>query len=213
MKNIFTIAAIATLLACTTNTMAEKAATTEQAAMTEKAALAGVPSGEYQIDKSHAYISFTYSHLGFSTPHVGFRAFDVGLNLDNENPENSTVKVVIDTASVDSRVEDFNGHLRGGNFFDTDNFPQATFVSTAVRGNGEGSYDVAGELTIKDVTKPVNMAMKINKAAMHPMKKVPTVGVSGETKVNRSDFGMDRFVPNVGDEVTIYVTAELFKSE
>ena len=174
-----------------------------------QADLSTVPSGEYGLDDHHAYISFTYSHIGFSTPHVGFRKFDANLTLDSAKPENSTIEVVIDTTSVDSRVEEFNGHLRGSNFFDTDNYPQATFRSTRIAANEDGTFDVTGDLTIKGITKSVTLDATLNKAAMHPMRNIPTVGFSAETQILRSDFGMDRAVPAVGDEVTIYITVEM----
>ena len=174
-----------------------------------QADLSTVPSGEYGLDDHHAYISFTYSHIGFSTPHVGFRKFDANLTLDSAKPENSTTEVVIDTTSVDSRVEEFNGHLRGSNFFDTDNYPQATFKSTRIAANEDGTFDVTGDLTIKGITKSVTLDATLNKAAMHPMRNIPTVGFSAETQILRSDFGMDRAVPAVGDEVTIYITVEM----
>ena len=178
-----------------------------------QADLSTVPSGEYGLDDHHAYISFTYSHIGFSTPHVGFRKFDANLTLDSAKPENSAIEVVIDTTSVDSRVEEFNGHLRGSNFFDTDNYPQATFKSTSIEGTGEDTFNVTGDLTIKDVTKSVTLEATLNKAAMHPMRKIPAVGFSAETTIMRSDFGLDRAVPAVGDEVTIYITVEMPKKE
>jgi polyisoprenoid-binding protein YceI len=178
-------------------------------AINVQADLSDVPSGEYEIDKNHAYVSFTYSHIGFSTPHVGFRKFDANLTLDSENPENSQLEVLIDTTSVDSRVDEFNGHLRGSNFFDTDNHPQATFSSTSIESTGEDTFNVTGDLTIKGMTKSVTLEATLNKAAMHPMRNVPTVGFSAETTVSRSDFGMARGVPNIGDEVTIYVTVEM----
>ena len=174
-----------------------------------QADLSTVPSGEYGLDDHHAYISFTYSHIGFSTPHVGFRKFDASLTLDSAKPENSAIEVVIDTTSVDSRVEEFNGHLRGSNFFDTDNYPQATFKSTRIAANEDGTFDVTGDLTIKGITKSVTLDATLNKAAMHPMRNIPTVGFSAETQILRSDFGMDRAVPAVGDEVTIYITVEM----
>ena len=178
-----------------------------------QADLSDVPSGEYGLDDHHAYISFTYSHIGYSTPHIGFRNFDANLMLDSENPQNSEIEVVIDTTSIDSRVDEFNGHLRGSNFFDTDNYPQATFKSTRIEGTGEDTFNVTGDLTIKDVTKSVTLEATLNKAAMHPMRKIPAVGFSAETTIMRSDFGLDRAVPAVGDEVTIYITGEMPKKE
>jgi polyisoprenoid-binding protein YceI len=189
--------------------LATFAATVLTVSTSVRADLSEVPSGDYGLDDHHAYISFTYSHIGFSTPHVGFRKFDANLSLDSENPENSSIEVIIDATSVDSRVEEFNGHLRGSNFFDTDNYPQATFKSTDIAANTDGTFAVTGDLTIKGITKSVTLDTTLNKAAMHPMRNVPTVGFSAETQVLRSDFGMDRAVPAIGDEVTIYITVEM----
>lgn len=174
------------------------------------AELSDVPSGKYTLDKTHGYITFSYSHLGFSNPHVGFDDFDVVLNLDSANPENSEVVVDIDATSVNSRVEVFNGHLNGENFFDTAKHPKITFKSTEItKIDGDDTFEVTGDLTIKGKSVPVTLVAEINKAANHPMRKVPTVGISGEAKVKRSDWGMDRAVPNVGDEVTIMIEVEL----
>jgi polyisoprenoid-binding protein YceI len=180
-------------------------------AATANADLSDVPSGEYGLDLHHAYITFSYSHMGFSTPSVGFREFDATLNLDSNDLENSSIEVVIDTASIESMKEDFNGHLTGGDFFDTASFPQATFTSTKIESTGADTFNVTGNLTIKDVTRPVTLAAKLNNAAMHPMQKVPTVGFSAETTIMRSEFGLGKYVPNVGDEVTIHVTAEMMQ--
>lgn len=176
------------------------------------AGLGDVPSGQYGLDKSHGYITFSYSHLGFSNPHIGFSSFEVELELDSENPENSTINVTIDATSIDSRRDDFNGHLNGPNFFDTANHPTITFTSTAIEMTGEDTMNVQGNLTIKGVSKPVTLMAKVNKAANHPMRKTPWIGVDADTKVSRSDWGLTRAVPNVGDEVTIRISVELPKS-
>lgn len=178
-------------------------------AVSASADLSSVPAGEYGLDKTHGYITFSYDHLGFSNPHVGFDSFEVDLNLDNDNIANSTVNVLIDATSINSRVENFNGHLNGGNFFDTENHPEITFVSTGIEMTGANTMNVTGDLTIKGTTKSVTLDTTINKAADHPMRKVPTIGVSAQTKVSRSDWGLDRAVPNVGDEVTIWIEVEL----
>ncbi len=182
-------------------------------AATAAADLTSAPAGKYTLDKNHGYITFSYSHLGFSTPHVGFDAFDVALDLDTENVASSTVEVMIDATSINSRVAEFDDHLKSADFFDTSEYPSISFTSTSIEDLGNDMLNVAGDLTIKGVTKPVVLAMKVNKAAVHPMRRVPTIGVSGETKVSRSEFGLSRAVPAVGDEVTINVTAELLKAD
>ncbi|MGI9204593.1 MAG: YceI family protein [Woeseiaceae bacterium] len=173
------------------------------------AELSDMPSGAYALDKSHGYITFSYNHLGFSTPHVGFRNFDVELDLDSANIENSNVTVLIDATSIDSRVEEFNGHLSGDNFFDTANHPEITFVSTEIKSTGDDTFDIIGDLTIRGTTLQAVLNATLLKAANHPMRKVPTIGATARTAVNRSDFGMTRGLPMISDEVTIDISVEL----
>ena len=173
------------------------------------AELGDMPSGAYALDKSHGYITFTYDHLGFSTPHVGFRNFDVSLDLDSVNIENSKVDVLIDATSVDSRVEVFNGHLNGENFFDTANHPEITFSGTGIHSTGDNTFDITGDLTIKGVTKSVTLNAILQKADMHPMRNLPSIGVTAEGTLSRSDFGLTRGVPNISDEVTLHISVEM----
>lgn len=185
------------------------AATLLGLALNASAGLSDVPSGDYALDKTHGYITYTYDHMGYSTPHVGFRSFDVDLTLNSEKPENSVVNVTIDATSIDSRVDVFNGHLNGPNFFDTANYPTITFKSTSVAVAGDNKLNVTGDLTIKGVTKSVTLDTTVLKAENHPMRKTPTVGVTAEAKVSRSDFGLTRAVPNVGDEISIFISVEM----
>jgi polyisoprenoid-binding protein YceI len=171
--------------------------------------LSEVPSGEYTLDSSHGYITFTYNHLGFSNPRVGFNSFDTKLNLDSNNPENSAVEVTIDASSIDSRVAEFNEHLNSGDFFNTAEYPTITFKSTSVKATGENTFDVTGDLTILGTTKSVTLATTINGAGIHPMKEVPTVGVSASTKLMRSAWGLGAYVPAVSDEVELSIEVEL----
>ena len=168
-----------------------------------------VPSGEYGLDKTHGYITFSYSHLGFSNPHVGFDSFEVSLDADADDPAASKVKVLIDAASINSRVEVFDEHLNGENFFDTATHSEITFASNSITATGENTFDIAGDLTIKGITKPVTLKATINKAADHPMRGVPTIGVTATTEVLRSEWGLAYAVPAVSDEVTIFIDVEL----
>ena len=170
-----------------------------------------VPSGEYELENTHGYITFSYSHLGFSTPHVGFDRFDVKLNANSEEPVASSVTVNIDAASINSRVTEFDKHLNGSDYFDTANYPSITFSSTRFEATGDNTFNVTGNLTIKDITKPITLATTVNKAANHPMRGVPTIGISAEGTLKRSEWGLGKYVPAVGDEVTLFITAELIK--
>ena len=171
--------------------------------------LSEVPSGEYALDSTHGYITFTYNHLGFSNPRVGFNSFDTRLSLDSSNPENSKVEVTIDATSIDSRVAEFNEHLNGSDFFNTAEYPTITFRSTKVEATGENTFDVTGDLTILGTTKPVTLTTTINGAGNHPLKNVPTVGVSASTKLMRSEWGLGAYVPAVSDEVELSIEVEL----
>ncbi len=172
-----------------------------------------LPSGEYALEKTHGYITFSYDHLGFSRPHVGFEDFTVDLNLNSADLEASTVAVVIDAASVNSRVDVFNEHLLGDNFFNVKEFPTITFNSTKVEETEAGKLAVTGDLTILGKTRSVTLDATLNKAARHPMLRVPAIGFSAEAAVERSAFGLDRYIPNVSDEVLIYIEVELLAAE
>jgi len=176
------------------------------------AGLSDVPSGIYGLDRNHGYITFSYSHMGYSNPHVGFNSFTVELNLDNESVENSSVVVNIDATSIDSRVEVFNEHLSNADFFDTANHPTITFQSTAVERTADDKLNVTGDLTINGITRSVMLETTINKAADHPMRKIPTIGVSAISKVSRSEWGLTKGVPIVGDEISIFIDVELPQS-
>ena len=171
--------------------------------------LSAVPSGKYTLDRSHGYITFTYSHLGFSNPRVGFNSFDTVLVLDSDIPENSTIEVTIDAASIDSRVAEFNEHLNSSDFFNTAEYPTITFKSTKVEDTGENTFDVTGDLTILGTTKPVTLTTTINRAANHPMLNVPTIGVSASTTLIRSEWGLGAYVPAVSDDVELSIEVEL----
>ena len=194
MRNLIRPVCVATLLALPFSVSAD---------------LSEVPSGEYTLDSSHGYITFTYNHLGFSNPRVGFNRFDTVLDLDSSDPENSSVAVTIDATSIDSRVAEFNSHLNGEDFFNTAEYPTITFESTDIRATGADTFDITGDLTILGTTKPVTLATTINGAGIHPMKEVPTVGVSASTKLLRSEWGLGAYVPAVSDEVELSIEVEL----
>jgi len=170
-----------------------------------------VPSGAYGLDKTHGYVTFSYSHLGFSNPSVSFNDFDVDLQLDANNLQNSSFRVVLATASIDSRVDEFDQHLKAEGYFDVANHPQITFTSTAIEMTSAQRANITGVLTIKGVAKPVTLQAVLNKAGMHPLKRVPAIGVSATATILRSDWGLAKYVPMVSDEVTLSIEVELPK--
>ena len=180
---------------------------------TAHADLSEVPAGTYELEKTHGYISFSYTHLGCSRPVVGFVSFDVTLELDNDDVASSALGVDIDPASVASRVGEYDDHLKGEKWFDIANNPDISFVATAIEAAGDNAYAVTGDLTIKGITKPVTLDATINKAAPHPFSKKPTIGVSASATLKRSDWDLGAYAPAVSDEVVLDIQTELRLAE
>ncbi len=175
------------------------------------AGLSEVPSGSYTLDPTHAYITFQYSHLGLSNPTLGFDDFTVDLNLDSADPTKSMILVSIDPASIITGSAIFTEHLTGAEFFDVVNNPEITFQSTTIESTGDGTYSVNGDLTIKGESRPTTLNVTINAATNHPMTGKPVIGIGASGEILRSDYGLDKFVPHVSDEVSLNITAELNK--
>lgn len=110
-------------------------------------------------------------------------------------------------AEGNSGVAKLDEHLKGEDFFDVAKYPTATFESTSVKPNGDNLAIVTGNLTMRGVTKPVILDVKLNKIGKNMMDK-QTVGFTAHTTVKRSHFGMVKYLPGLGDEVTIEIESE-----
>lgn len=172
--------------------------------------LEAVPSGSYELDPTHAYINFQYNHLGLSNPTLSFDDFTVELNLDNADPTKSTISVTIDPSSIEAGSEIWKDHLTGGKWFDVANHPEITFQSTSIEAAGDGAYKATGDLTIKGMSKPVELTVAINGAMNHPMSGNPVIGLDASGAVLRSEFGMGG-VPPVSDEIALNISVEMTK--
>jgi len=175
--------------------------------------LSAVPGGSYADDPTHSYITFSYNHLGLSNPTLTFDKFAVDMNLDNADPTQSTVSVTIDANSVIAGSDIWKEHITGADFFDTGAHPEITFVSTSIESAGDGAYKVMGDLSIKETSVPVALNVAINAAQDHPMSGKPVVGLDASGSVMRSEFGMDKALPFVSDEIQINISTELVKAE
>ncbi len=209
----FAGAAIFALAACgqsaETNAAGQPAANeTASAQQDAEAADFEAVSGEYTPDPKHRYITFSYFHQGYSHPWVRWRDWTGTLNWDADAPENSSVSVTIDVASVDSGVDEFDGHLVSENWFNAAAHPEITFVSTDVEKTGANTGKITGDLTIKGITKPVTLDVVFHKGAYEQRGNYYKLGFSGETTLKRSDFDLGAFVPVVSDEVDVVIETE-----
>lgn len=165
-------------------------------------------SGEYKADQKHRYITFHYLHQGYSRPFLRWRDWDATLNWNAEDATASSVSVTIDASSIDSGVDEFDGHLRGDKFFDVENHPVITFESTSLTTTDENTGTMTGDLTIKGITKPVTLNVTMNRASFSDRNKLYKIGFSAKGTVKRSDFGVDLYAPVVSDEVDLVIETE-----
>ena len=162
----------------------------------------------YQIDPTHTATVFSWNHFGFSTPSANFSDIQGVINVDNAKPANSYVNVTIPLSSLNTNVKALDEHLQGADFFDAAKYPKITFKSTKVQAVGANKYKITGDLTIKNVTKPVVLDAVLNKQGEHPMTKAQSIGFNATTSFDRSAFGVGAYVPNVGDKITVNITTE-----
>ncbi|WP_310620295.1 YceI family protein [Flexibacterium corallicola] len=163
---------------------------------------------DFVFDMSHSNIAFSYNHLGYSTTDGRFADWSGTLVIDEEKPENSKVDITISTNSLDTFSQKRDEHLKGADFFNVEKYPEATFRSTKVMKTAENMLEVTGDLTLHGVTKPTTLEVTVNRLAEHPMSKKMVAGLTATTMIKRSEFGIDKYVPYVGDEVTITINSE-----
>lgn len=162
----------------------------------------------YQMDPAHTDVVAQWSHFGYSNPIAHFGDVNGTIVYDADNVAASSVEVTLPLSGLSAHVPAFNDHLRSADLFDAAKFPEATFKSTRVEAVGEGKLRIAGDLTLKGVTKQVVLDTTINKVAPHPMTKQPSAGFNAITTIKRSDFGLGLYAPAVSDEVQLRITTE-----
>lgn len=166
-------------------------------------------AADYAIDKKgqHAFVNFKISHLGYSWVYGTFRDFDGSFSFDAAQPEASKVKVTLKTASIDSNHAERDKHLRSGDFLNVDKYPTATFESTSVKSTGQGSFDIAGNLNLNGVTKPVTIAAKFIGEGKDPWGGY-RAGFEGSTRLKLKDFAIQKDLGPSSQEVELIFSVE-----
>ena len=175
--------------------------------LTLTAANALAAPATYVIDTNHTKPRFEYSHFGYSEQLSRFDTTSGTIVFDPE-AKTGSVDVVIDAKSVNTGYALFNEHIQGEDFFDTAKFPTITFKSTSVKFDGDKPVAVAGNLTVKGITKPVTLAVTSFLHREHPMAHKDAIGANATVTVKRSDFGAGKYAPYVGDDVTLTIPVE-----
>jgi len=170
----------------------------------------------WQIDPAHSLIQFSVSHMMISKVRGTFENFSGTFEIDENNPENTSIFVEIDSESINTRQTQRDNHLRSADFFNVTEYPKLVFTSTSVDLTGESEVVLNGDLTIKEITKPVSLQVVYNGLSKSPWG-AESVGFSAETKINRKDWeltwnqGLETGGVLVGDELTISIELELIK--
>lgn len=174
-------------------------------------ALAAVPlhATTYTFEPNHTEGVIRWDHLGFSHPTAQFSRVEGTLSFDPAEPTQASVAVTIPLANLSSGVPDLDDYLHAEEFFDVVKFPVATFKSTRVEQAGAPDrFKVTGELGLRGVSRSVTLDVTLNKIGINARNQLPAIGFEATTVLKRSDFGLGLYVPQVGDEVEIHITAQ-----
>ena len=169
----------------------------------------------YTIDNRHSEAMFRVRHF-MSKVSGKFPDVSGVVNIDKANPSASSVQFTIKAASIDTGVPDRDKHLRSGDFFDTEKFPEITFKSTKIAATSRKDvFDVTGDFTMHGITKQITVPVEV--LGWQPMKQGERVGFSLSTSLNRKDYGViwNRALDNggfmLGDDVEVNIAVEAMK--
>lgn len=146
----------------------------------------------WMLDPTHSQVEFSVKHMMFTTVRGQFSGIEGTVELDQDNPSASSVRVDIDADTIDTRVEDRDAHLRSGDFLDVERHPKLTFRSKEVRGlvvEPGAEFEIVGDLTLRGVTREVILAARFEGTGTDPWGGT-RAGFSASTKIDRRDFDL-----------------------
>jgi polyisoprenoid-binding protein YceI len=169
---------------------------------------------KYEIDQAHTHLGFTAKHLAVSTVRGRFNKFEGGFESPDDDYTKARGEVKVEVASLESRSDQRDTHLRGADFFDADKYPYITYKLTSIEPVDEENFRVNGELTVKDVTKPLTLEATIEGRLPDPFGGKERVGISARGQINRKDWGLNwdglaGTVPFASTTIKLEVDAEI----
>jgi len=170
--------------------------------------IAKLRAGQYSLDKTHASLLFKVQHLGLSTYVGRFNDFDGGLDFDPADIVNARLEAQIDIDSLDINNPGLKDDLMDATWFDQSQFPKAQFTTASVIPVSASEFEFIGKLNWRGITKPVSLVVTFHGGANNLLTGKYTLGFSAQGSLLRSDFGMDAYIPIVGDEINIEIYAE-----
>ena len=146
-------------------------------------------TGAYQLDAAHSRLGFAVRYALVTKVHGRFDSFEGRVHLDASDPTRCSVALTIDARSIRTNNADRDGHLCSADFFDVERHPTITFESTGVTAMGDRHYRVTGDLTIKAITRPIELDLTYEGSSVDPYSQT-RVGIDGSGSLNRSDWGL-----------------------
>jgi polyisoprenoid-binding protein YceI len=171
----------------------------------------------WQIDPAHTNVEFSVRHMMISNVKGQFQKTSGTITINGNDPTSAKIDATIDAASINTRVDKRDAHLKSPAFLDVDKFPTITFKSTKVEAAGPGKWKVTGDLTLHGVTKPVVLDVEGTGTPITDPMGNTRAGASATTKIDRKDFGLVWNQPletggvMVGDDVAISIDVEAIK--
>ncbi len=172
---------------------------------------AHVSAGTYTVESSHTRLLTSVSHMGFSTWYSEFTGITGSLTINPKDVAATKLSITIPTNTISTTNKTLDGMLNSPQWFDTTKYPTITFVSTRVVRTGKTTALVTGELTFHGVTRPETLHVSYNASGINPVTHQYTIGFNATGELKRSDFGVTAYVPVIGDEVTLTITAPFVK--
>lgn len=151
-------------------------------------------TGTWELDPSHTTLGFVARHAMLTKVRGKFNEFSGTIDIDGANPSGSTTSVTVSAASFTTENEQRDGHVKSPDFLDVENFPNLTFTSTSIKETGANSFVLAGDLTVKDVTRPVELEVLFTGVGGDPWGGT-RVGFEASTEISRKDFGLTWNMP------------------
>ena len=174
---------------------------------------AAIQSGSYMLEPSHAEVMFGVGHFGYSTYYGQFPDASGSLKLDSANPAASQLDISVPTAGVWTASAKLTEELKSADWLDSAKYPTMTFHSTRITVTSPTTADVAGDLTLHGVSKPVTLKASFNRGAVFPMNQKYMIGFEVTGSLKRSDYGVSKYVQfGLADEVKLIISAPFVRT-
>ena len=171
----------------------------------------------WTVDLAHTQVSFGIRHLGISLIRGNMRLAGADLSLDEEDPEAARLTALIDVATLDTKDATRDGHLKSADFFEVERYPHIEFTTSGVKRSGEGKVTLAGNLKIRETTRPIQLEGEYSGPVDDPISGKRKIGFALQGELAQKDWGLVWNVPMPGgnmlaEKVTFTIDAQIIEA-